>query len=98
LLTDKAITSYRQLPHLSYKQREVILKNIKFVHKVIPQYTLDYTKNLNLIRPNYVVHGDDWKTGIQKSTRIKVIKTLKMGNMTTLNSFEEVQFHDDSTL
>ena len=77
LLTDKAITSYRQLPHLSYKQREVILKNIKFVHKVIPQYTLDYTKNLNLIRPNYVVHGDDWKTGIQKSTRIKVIKTLK---------------------
>ena len=33
LLTDKAITSYRQLPHLNYKQREIILKNI-FIRNV----------------------------------------------------------------
>ena len=43
LLTDKAITSYKQLPHLNYKQREIIIKNIKFVDRVIPQQTLDYT-------------------------------------------------------
>ena len=48
LLTDKAITSYRKLPHLNYKQREIILKNIRFVDKVITQKTLDYTENLNL--------------------------------------------------
>ena len=77
LLTDKAITSYRQLPHLNYNQREVILKNIRFVEKVIPQKTLDYTENLNLIKPNYVVHGDDWKTGVQKKIRKQVIETLK---------------------
>ena len=77
LLTDKAITSYRQLPHLNYKQREIILKNIKFVNKVIPQKTLDYTENLNSIKPNYVLHGDDWRSGIQKIVRKKVIKVLK---------------------
>ena len=74
LLTDQAITSYKQLPHLNYKQREIIVKNIRFVDKVIPQKTLDYTENLNLIKPNYVVHGDDWKIGIQKRTRKQIIK------------------------
>ena len=43
----------------------------------MPQDTLDYTKNLLHIRPDYVVHGDDWKFGIQKKTRKNVIKILK---------------------
>ena len=45
--------------------------------KVIPQQTLDYRPNLNLIKPHYVVHGDDWKTGPQSETRKQVISTLK---------------------
>ena len=77
LLTDEAITSYRQLPHLNYKQREIIIKNIRFVDSVIPQKTLDYSENLNFLKPDYVVHGDDWRTGIQKENRKNVIKVLK---------------------
>ena len=77
LLTDKAIASYKKLPVLNYKQREIVVKNIKFVKKVIPQKTLNYTKNLNKLKPAYVVHCDDWKIGIQKKTRYQVIKTLK---------------------
>ena len=77
LLTDKAITSYKQLPHLNYKQREIIIKNIRFVDSVIAQKTLDYSKNLNFLKPDYVVHGDDWRTGIQKENRKNVIKVLK---------------------
>ena len=77
LLTDQAIASYKNIPQLSYKQREIILKNIKLIKKVIPQKTLDYTYKLNLIKPDFVVHGDDWKTGVQKNVRLKVIKTLK---------------------
>ena len=77
LLTDKAISSYKNIPTLNYKQREIILKNIKLVKKVIPQNTLDYRPNLLNIMPDYVVHGDDWKTGVQKTTRKQVITTLK---------------------
>lgn len=77
LLTDQAIASYKNIPHLSFKQREIVLKNLIFVTKVIPQKTLDYTHNLNLIKPDFVVHGDDWKTGVQKKIRLKVIKTLR---------------------
>ena len=77
LLTDQAISSYKKLPHLSYNQRKVVIKNLKFVKNVIPQTTLDYRPNLKIVKPNFVVHGDDWKSGIQKLTRNQVIKTLK---------------------
>jgi phosphoenolpyruvate phosphomutase / 2-hydroxyethylphosphonate cytidylyltransferase len=77
LLTDEAIASYKRLPALTYAQRKSIMENIKGVSKVIPQQTLDYVENLRKIRPDFVIHGDDWKRGVQKETRQKVIETLK---------------------
>jgi phosphoenolpyruvate phosphomutase len=77
LLTDQAIASYKNIPYLNFEKRKVVLENIKYVERVIPQNTLDYVENLKLIKPDYVVHGDDWKTGVQKETRKRVIKTLK---------------------
>jgi len=76
LLTDEAIASYKKFPHLNYEQREIVLRNIKFVKNVIPQTTLDYIPNLKKMKPNFVVHGDDWKKGVQKNIRKKVIKEL----------------------
>ena len=76
LLTDKAIASYKRLPYLIYEQRKEVIENIKGVQNVVPQKTLDYSANLRKIRPDYVVHGDDWRSGVQKSTRQKVIDTL----------------------
>ena len=66
LLTDEAIASYKKVPYLNYNRRKIIVQNIRFVKKVIPQKTLDYVENLNLIKPDFVVHGDDWKKGVQK--------------------------------
>ena len=68
LLTDKAIASYKRLPHFTYEKRKYILENLKYVSEVIPQETLDYSKNLKKIKPDYVIHGDDWKLGIQIKT------------------------------
>ena len=47
------------------------------VENVTPQYTLDYTENLEKFKPDFVVHGDDWKYGVQQNIRNKVIKCLK---------------------
>ncbi len=77
VLTDKAIASYKRLPFLPYETRSKTVESIKGVQSVIPQDTLDYTQNLLTLRPDYVVHGDDWKSGIQSSVRAKVINTLK---------------------
>jgi len=40
---------------------------------VIPQKTLNYVPNLLKLKPDYVVHGDDWKAGVQKEVRQQVI-------------------------
>lgn len=77
LLTDEAISSYKSIPYLKFDQRKIILENIKYVSKVIPQKTLNYSSNLIKIKPNFVVHGDDWKRGVQKKTREQVKKCLK---------------------
>ena len=53
------------------------MKNIKGISKIMKQDTWDYSINLNKLKPNYVIHGDDWKKGIQQKTRQKVIKLLK---------------------
>lgn len=76
VLTDEAVASYKRLPYLDFNHRKEIVENIKGVKKVIAQTELDYEKNLRLIKPDIVVHGDDWKNGIQKSIREKVIKIL----------------------
>ncbi len=77
VLTDRAIASYKRLPYMTYGQRASVVQSIKGVAKVVAQDTLDYRPNLRKLKPNYVVHGDDWKTGIQAKTRQEVIDTLK---------------------
>lgn len=76
LLTDNAIFSYKRLPYMNFEQRKVIVENLKNVYDVIPQATLDYSENLIKLKPKYVVHGDDWKEGVQKQTRQKVIDVI----------------------
>lgn len=77
VLTDEAIASYKRIPFTPYKHRVTIVENLKGVEKVIPQETLDYVPNLKKIRPDYLVHGDDWKTGVQKKTRDRALKAMQ---------------------
>lgn len=76
LLTDSAIASYKRIPFLSFDQRKEIIENIKGVSRVVPQNTLDYTENLLLLRPDFLVHGDDWRNGVQRTTRLKALQTI----------------------
>ena len=76
VLTDAAIASYKRLPYLTYEQRAEIVSNIKGVDRVVPQTTLDYVPNLRELKPDYVVHGDDWKEGVQQKTRQRIIEAM----------------------
>jgi len=80
LLTDKAIASYKRVPIMEYKDRYQVVSSIKNVSKVIKQNTHDYSANLKKLKPDYVVHGDDWKFGVQRNIRAKVIHELKKWN------------------
>ncbi|MEK6846083.1 MAG: adenylyltransferase/cytidyltransferase family protein, partial [Nanoarchaeota archaeon] len=61
MLTDKAVASFKRLPLLTYEQRKVVVESIKGVSRVIPQDTFDYAPNLLALRPDFVVHGDNWR-------------------------------------
>jgi len=71
LLSDSAIAEYKNIPSLDYNERYRIVNNLKNVNKIVKQETWDYSKILNNLKPDYFVHGDDWKVGIQKKTREK---------------------------
>ena len=77
LLSDNAISEYKRMPLLSFEERKIIFENIKNVSKVVKQDSLDYTNVLKELKPDYVVHGDDWKEGVQQEIRARVITTLK---------------------
>jgi phosphoenolpyruvate phosphomutase len=76
LLTDSAVASYKRLPHMTYDQRRIVVENLKAVDRVVPQESLDYVPNLESLKPDIVVHGDDWQTGVQRATRQRVIDAL----------------------
>jgi len=76
LLTDKAIASYKRLPYMPFEMRRDVIASIKGVSQVVAQDTLDYVPNLRKYKPDYVVHGDDWREGVQRETRKRVIEAL----------------------
>lgn len=76
VLTDAAIASYKRLPYMNYEQRAAVVSALKGVSRVVPQEQLNYIPNLVKFKPDYVVHGTDWREGVQAKTRQGVIDTL----------------------
>lgn len=76
VLTDQVIASYKRYPLLSYEERVNMLQSIRGVYRIVEQNSLSYADNLGKLRPDYVVHGDDWKSGVQKPIRDEVVSIL----------------------
>ena len=76
LLSDEAISSYKHYPLIPLEERIQMFENIKGVDRVVIQETLDYTSILRELKPDIVVHGDDWLSGYQAPVRETVIRTL----------------------
>ncbi len=76
VLSDEAVTAYKCFPLLTCAERMSLLRNVVGVHRVVEQRTLSYRENLERLRPDIVVHGDDWRTGIQKPIREEVLEVL----------------------
>ena len=76
VLSDEAVASFKRFPLMPFEERKTLVENINGVYKVIEQKQLSYAENLREIKPDYVVHGDDWKEGFQKPIREEVISVL----------------------
>ncbi len=80
LLSDAAVGSYKRMPVLDWEARREILLAIKYVDTVVVQNSLDYVPNLLQYKPDILVHGDDWRTGVQAETRQKALECLEGWN------------------
>ena len=76
LLTDEAVTKFKRLPYLEYEHRKRIIENIAGVKKVVPQNEWDYAPNLREIRPDFMIHGDDWQSGPQRTYRTRAFEAM----------------------
>ncbi|SNU02577.1 phosphoenolpyruvate mutase [Ruaniaceae bacterium KH17] len=76
LLTDEAVATYKRLPILDWDTRKAVLESLANVTRVVPQNSLSYAENLRELKPDYVVHGDDWRSGVQSMARDEVLAVL----------------------
>lgn len=78
LFTDRAIATHKRIPHLTYEQRKTVVENIKGVSQVVPQEEWSYVENLKRYKPDYIIHGDDWKVGADSEIREQVFEVMKL--------------------
>lgn len=77
LLTDSAIASHKRLPYLTYEQRKEVVEDIKGVARVVPQEDWSYVPNLKKYKPDFMIHGDDWKTNYLSKIREECFEAMK---------------------
>ncbi len=76
ILSDEAVASYKRFPLIPFEERKALFENIAGVERVVEQKMLSYAENLRWLKPDYVVHGNDWVEGFQKPIRQEVCDVL----------------------
>lgn len=76
VMSDAALVKFDRFPTISQEERLALLKAQEGVADVVLQDDVMYEKVLRELKPDYVIHGDNWLTGPQKAIRDNVEKTL----------------------
>ncbi len=97
VLTDEVVASYKHYPLVPLCDRVRMFESLRYVKQVVVQESLDYTGVLEKLKPDIVVHGDDWRVGYQANIRARVIETLR-GWGGELVEFPYTQTPADDTL
>ena len=76
VLSDETVASYKRYPLLSCEERMKIVSAMRGVAHVVKQDGLSYRDVISRLKPDIVVHGDDWRTGIQQPIREETVRLL----------------------
>lgn len=77
VLSDEAMIRYNRFPNISFEERKKMLEDVPEISKVIIQDEIMYEKVLKELKPDYVIHGDNWRDGAMEAIRNNVIENLK---------------------
>lgn len=76
-LSDEALIRYNRFPTIGQDERIHLYKSIDGVDEVVVQNDMLYDDVISKLKPDYVVHGDNWKDGPEKAIRAHVEELLK---------------------
>ena len=76
-LSDEALVRYNKFPTLPLEERIKVYRETEGVDEVIVQNDMNYSDILSELKPDYILHGDNWKNGPESSIRGRVIEGLK---------------------
>ena len=68
-LSDKALIRYNRFPTVSQENRLKLYRSLDGVDEVVIQDDMLYDDVITLIKPDYVIHGDNWKEGPESAIR-----------------------------
>ncbi len=77
VLSDDEAVKFDRFPILNQDKRVELVKSINGVASVVKQNDLMYDDVIDELRPDYVIHGDNWCQGPMKAIREHVEKRLK---------------------
>ncbi len=75
-LSDKALIRYNKFPTISLEERIALYESLDGVDKVVVQNSMMYDDVIPELKPDYVVHGDNWTSGPESAIRANVVKLL----------------------
>ena len=75
-LSDKALIRYNKFPTVSLEERIRLYESLDGVDSVVVQNSMMYSDVIEQLKPDYVVHGDNWSKGPEAAIRKNVIKLL----------------------
>ncbi len=71
-LSDKVLIRYNKFPTVSQEERIKLYRTLDGVDEVIVQNDMLYDDIIEKIKPDYVLHGDNWKNGPELAIRSHV--------------------------
>lgn len=77
ILCDSEMVRYNRFPTVPFEERVRMIENIEGVSHVVVQNEIMYDKIIEQIKPDYIVHGDNWKEGPELAIRNNVVECLK---------------------
>lgn len=77
VLCDAAMIRFNRFPTVSFDERVKMVKDIPEVDDVIVQNETLYENTLRRIKPDYVIHGDNWCDGPEKAIRDNAVAVMK---------------------
>lgn len=77
VLSDAAMVGFNRFPTISVEQRMEIVRETGLVKEVMLQENIMYDEVIEQLRPDYVVHGDNWSQGPEAVIRENVLTNLE---------------------